>query len=612
MVHDITMQQVACFRNRKNIRFNAGLNLFFGDNGTGKSTIATYLYAPQKPLYSFCSSRDEATEDFFIYTEAFVDEHFSLNDSLKSIFTLSKANKSIADTIDIINQRISTLVQNQQQLNMHLETLQKNFQKERNEVKDQIWEIKHHYGGYGNKLNFCLEGLKGDKEKLFDFVMKQHPPLLAPAYTLEDLTFELANDEQPFRSTSTFFDLLPEQKIALIEQSPAWLFPRRSAMDNQETAPWILQGLGYLSEFFLDTPQRCPFCQQETVSPSLSGELKNLLGMSYVNAYSNLVCMEQAYLELRDSLLPLQTYLQDDYVRRNKEDFIIRYCDIFHIWEYNGKLMRIKLRDPSQCVRLQDSIIHIRAMNSTLEQANHFRESRNKRNTDPAVVHAILKQKFWERVRWEQDQVIQSFEQIQKKYESETSDLRRRLTWLEDALDIARRERNETFLAVYDVQPAVDRINFRLEDWGIEDFHITKYVREKSGEEVPNWSSDQEIPYRYRLKRPESEGDVFTSLSTGEKQLISFLYFCETCRSARADDMDSPYPQGTKQERQKVVVIDDPTTGLSARYASFVAALIEEQFLTCDTEYTQVIILSHDRRFLEELGRRHGVEVSEL
>lgn len=76
--------------------------------------------------------------------------------------------------------------------------------------------------------------------------------------------------------------------------------------------------------------------------------------------------------------------------------------------------------------------------------------------------------------------------------------------------------------------------------------------------------------------------------------------------------MDGPYPQGTKQERQKVVVIDDPTTGLSARYASLVVALIEEQFLSCRTEYTQVIILSHDRRFLEELGRRHGVEVSEL
>ncbi len=612
MVHDITMQQVACFRERRNIRFKTGLNLVFGDNGTGKSTIATYLNAPRNPSYGSCSLQADGNEEFCIYTQAFVDENFFLNDSLKSIFTLSKASNSVFNTIDSINQRISTLVQNRKQLDTQHEVLQKNLQKKRNEVRDQIWEVKHRYGGYESKLSFCLDGLKGDKEKLFDFVMKQQPPLLVPEYTLEDIAFEVESDRQAARCPSPFFDLLPEQNIALIEQSPAWLFPQRSAMDNQETAPWILQGQGYLSEFFLDTPQRCPFCQQETVSPTLTNELREILGMTYLKFFADLSHLGRTYFELRDILLPLQAYLQDDYVRRNKEDFIIRYCDIIHIWEYNGKLIRTKLRDPSQCVRLRDSIIHIRAMNRTLEQANHLKEARNRRDKDPAVARTMLKQKFWERVRWDYDQAIRVFEQTQERHVSEMSDLQRRLARLEEMLSIAKRERDEIFLAVYDVQSAIDRINVRLANWGIEDFHIMKYVQGISAEENLNWNDDNKCPYRYRLVRPESEGDVFIGLSTGEKQLISFLYFCETCRSARTDDMDGPYPQGTKQERQKVVVIDDPTTGLSARYASLVVALIEEQFLSCRTEYTQVIILSHDRRFLEELGRRHGVEVSEL
>lgn len=55
-------------------------------------------------------------------------------------------------------------------------------------------------------------------------------------------------------------------------------------------------------------------------------------------------------------------------------------------------------------------------------------------------------------------------------------------------------------------------------DIGITDFTIEKYSEEEA---------------LYRLKREDSDEDVFKTLSEGEKMVISFLYFIELCKGSQ-------------------------------------------------------------------------------
>lgn len=603
MIHDISMSHVACFQNRKRFDFSERQNLIFGENGTGKTTIATYLYTPDSPIYKSCSRNTDGTENVFVYTKAFMIDNFLLHDSLNGIFTLSKENKTAEEIINTLQLHISDISQDREQLQSRIEVLQKNLQKQKTKVKDLVWEIKQQFAGTRSNLDFCLEGLKGDKDKLLDFVLKQPKPLIPPDYTFEDLIFEMESSTPlTNKSDSQIFNLLPEQELASIEQTPAWSQPIHSTFTNQEQAPWQYQGMRFLQDFFFDSAQNCPFCQQETISPTVASHLTNLLGAEYISMLDELHRLEQSYIQARDDLLPLQTYLQDTYLKYHTNDFTIPYCDILRIWDYNGRLIRAKLRNPSLCVRLRTSIPQIQTINKMLGQSNQYKGFRNKRGSDTTLVRTIIKQKFWELVRWDFDKAIQTYEQTCQEYSSELSSLLLQMEQLDEKLRIAMANQDEIFLSIHTIQPAIDRINTLLRAWNLDSFTIERYIQERSLTNTALPSTPTALPYRYQLKRLDSSDGIYSSLSTGEQQLISFLYFCESCKS----------PNNTT-DQQKVIVIDDPTTGLSARYVERITDLIYTQFLSDNKEYVQVIILSHDRNFLEELGRRCGnIRIDEL
>jgi wobble nucleotide-excising tRNase len=109
---------------------------------------------------------------------------------------------------------------------------------------------------------------------------------------------------------------------------------------------------------------------------------------------------------------------------------------------------------------------------------------------------------------------------------------------------------------------------------GLDDFYIEKHL--------DNF---------YKIKRSEQDTDIFRSLSEGEKMIISFLYFVETCRGKQSV---------SDTGRKKIVVIDDPISSLSHIFVFNIGKLIKTEFFNSDF-YEQVFILTHSLYFFYEL-----------
>jgi len=140
---------------------------------------------------------------------------------------------------------------------------------------------------------------------------------------------------------------------------------------------------------------------------------------------------------------------------------------------------------------------------------------------------------------------------------------------------------------------AVDNINLILKSTGFEGFEVAEK------DTVNNIS-------QYYLKRNGStdENPVFRSLSEGEKNFISFLYFFQLC--VGTDDIEN------NSTKKKIIVIDDPVSSLDSQSLFVVSTLVHQLILRKgnnpkadkklfkNTNVLQVFVLTHNLYFYKE------------
>lgn len=96
-------------------------------------------------------------------------------------------------------------------------------------------------------------------------------------------------------------------------------------------------------------------------------------------------------------------------------------------------------------------------------------------------------------------------------------------------------------------------------------------------------------------------GNVFKTLSEGEKMVISFLYFMELCKGETTIESSTT---------GKIVVIDDPISSLSHIYVFNIGRLIHNEFLRTK-KYEQIFVLTHSLYFFYELTNTNHKEREE-
>ena len=131
MIKRIILRNVTSYINETSLETDKKVNLIYGLNGTGKTTLSNYLYSPDDTTFADCSIEwSEEEKEILVYNQKFIHDYFYQPDSLKGIFTLSKENKKALETIkNTENEKLKLLEQKTEK------------EKERNKIENALKDI---------------------------------------------------------------------------------------------------------------------------------------------------------------------------------------------------------------------------------------------------------------------------------------------------------------------------------------------------------------------------------------------------------------------------------------------------------------------------------------
>ncbi len=470
----------------------------------------------------------------------------------------------------------------------------KNEQKHLGEIeeyKKQVWKIKTEYTGGDRVLEFCLDGLKGNKDTLFKHIISLEKPEGELDYSVDDLKKEaqqLQGEAQSRQLLSTVLinvedieqsELLSKVIVGNKNSSVA------SLIETLGNSDWVNTGIKYVH---IDGEKGvCPFCQQKTITQNFLEQINAYFDESYNRDKSQIEQMISRYdAEIKKATDFFNAIKDDSFLEKNKAEIESLSANLISVLEHNLNTLREKAKTPSIQVSLQPINEIIESINSIIKNANNEITLYNQRIADIKGSKSKIRDSFWCLMRKEYNSVIELYAANEKAYDQSVKNAQKELQTktYEINTNIALIEKNRK--KTVNIDEAVENIKNGLIDIGITDFTIEKYSEEEA---------------LYRLKREDLDEDVFKTLSEGEKMVISFLYFIELCKGESTAE---------KASNKKIVVIDDPISSLSHIYVFNIGRLIHNEFLRTK-KYDQLFILTHSLYFFYELTNTNHKERKE-
>lgn len=596
MITNCFIPQKGTFTKSVNNQFNnlKKINLIFGPNGSGKTTISRCFKER-----SITASYDVAEDpNFFVYNIDYINENFLSNNELPGIFTLGQNNIALENKIKKLEAEIEDAqrkIEDDIKLlgpteeSSELSTgLFSELSKLNDTFENRIWvkkkelddlSLKNYIGPYrGSKKSFSnylisqYEKIKGSKsEKL-----KEIRDLENEAKQLE------LNNKNPIEFLNTIEIPLLEKLIKsdifqtkIIGRSDIDI---AALIDSLNNSDWIKQGLIYLEK----SKNVCPFCQQR-ISSDLTCKINEYFDNSYDEQIKVLKNAETQFKSIFSDIEHLFAHLSSlsrEFVESS--EILELYSQIQLEFKDNLSSISEKIKNPSQIVKLTFSENLYTSFNLQIEKVNEKIEKYNDLIANVNDNKTRIQKELWCTLVNDSKEEIEDFLKDKSSKEDEISKLQ-----LNIETNKTHKHKIETELIQLKKQttsciPTMESINHQLILLGFTGFKLELAKNNIS----------------YQLVRNNTEKASISSLSEGERNFLSFLYFCNSFS-------DIP------KKQNNILVIDDPVSSLDSDVAYLVSTMIKRIFVQLvenKSNFSQVFVSSHNLFFFKEISEMQGIK----
>lgn len=426
-----------------------------------------------------------------------------------------------------------------------------------------------------------MRGFLGSKKGFYEELKKA---ISLPNINLDALAQEYdellkhKNSELPTFSSLTEQFLQPHENELLatpiIDTSNSYLSENIKKLQNLD---WVKTGKDlYIRDDI------CPFCQEKTINPEFVKAIESIFDKTYSGKITQLNLIREKLIQSVSAQLQKIEHEVIQCSLLSEEEKGNTSASIKLLWndlDKNISLIDEKIKNPSTIIVLQsDKETHkkitddILKFNSKIKEVNE--KAKNFINSERSIAGRV-----WAGAR---EHCRLEFANLKKISETNSKEI----GILDAALENITKNGRETGskiqelrASISNIDSTIDSINKRLQNLGIDNFRIQKHSN----------ANDKYVIAR--SNGPLNE-NVYRSLSEGEKTLITFLYFIEYCKG-KTDKSDT-------DNREPLIVIDDPISSLSQNYIYDIASMIH--FDVIETPYSKkVIILTHNLYFFHEL-----------
>jgi len=563
------------------------VNFFYGNNGTGKSSIAHTI--EDGTGVTWADGKSAADFDVLVYNQDYINRNFVTFDSLPGVFIFgeedAEAKKKIQELTEEKKKKSDEHTAAFEEYNKKNEGVAAALTAFQNKCFSDTDTIR-------KRFDKCMDGKK-QKKSFAEAILNENNPVEHEITELERL-YDTAYDDSA-RAYTEFkkvgsaitYGSLPGKDLLdkVIVSSSDTPFARFIKKLGDTASDWVREGHTHYSA---KAGEDCPYCHQK-LPENFEADIAACFDAQYQQDIRDLGKFQETYkTETAEIVRQLNANTND--VMPSLSDKMKTYQEklsqLDSKFEINRQRLAEKVKEPSKKIALEDTDTLLLEIGSLIDEINKFikennaivNEKRANKNKCKTEIMELLAFKLASEVKSYRDEVAQ----LQKEIETIT----KRGTQLKKDIADLGRQISELNKHNANTEAAIDSINKILKDSGFQGFSI----RAKE--------DDENV---YEVVR--QDGTVAENLSEGERNFIAFLYFYHQVRGSMSDEV----------LKEKIVVIDDPVSSMDSTALFIVSAIVREMINVCrnNTEYLnpkvpgdyikQLFILTHNVYFHREI-----------